>query len=169
MEVICKVEGEGKWRCCFEPCTKLFKVRALPYIQEDFNVNFILIRCALYTLQCLIFTLNLFISFSPIFVSFSSPYPSSPPLLSSILFPSLSFTSLPFHSPPLLQGFDYLRKHLQVKHDGFAAELLLQDAEPFMRARYEAEDIASRPLPPIEVCTYVCVRERMGVFVFVCV
>ena len=44
-----------------------------------------------------------------------------------------------------------------MKHEGFAADLLLQDAEPFMRARYEAEDIASRPLPPIEVSGCMCV------------
>lgn len=47
-----------------------------------------------------------------------------------------------------------------MKHEGFAADLLLQDAEPFMRARYEAEDIASRPLPPIEVSGWLCACVR---------
>ena len=54
-----------------------------------------------------------------------------------------------------------------MKHEGFAADLLLQDAEPFMRARYEAEDIASRPLPPIEVSGCMCVG--VGVCVRGCV
>ena len=45
-----------------------------------------------------------------------------------------------------------MRKHLLTRHETFASELQLQDAEPFMRTRYESEDIASRPLPPIEVC-----------------
>ena len=41
---------------------------------------------------------------------------------------------------------------------------MLADAEPFMKVRYEAEDIGSRPLPPIEVRKWrkegVCERER---------
>ena len=49
------------------------------------------------------------------------------------------------------QTFDYLRKHLLAKHETFSSGLLLQESEPFMRARYENEDIASRPLPPVEV------------------
>ena len=42
----------------------------------------------------------------------------------------------------------------------------MADAEPFMKVRYEAEDIGSRPLPPIEVRrrwkegVCVCERER---------
>ena len=40
----------------------------------------------------------------------------------------------------------------------------MADAEPFMKVRYEAEDIGSRPLPPIEVRRWrkegVCERER---------
>ena len=58
--------------------------------------------------------------------------------------------SIPFKSKSK-QTSDYLRKHLLTRHETFASELQLQDAEPFMRTRYESEDIASRPLPPIEV------------------
>ena len=44
-----------------------------------------------------------------------------------------------------------MRKHLACKHETFAYDLLLQDSEPYMKVRYESEDIGSRPLPPIEV------------------
>ena len=50
----------------------------------------------------------------------------------------------------LFRGVDFLRKHLQTKHETFAYDLLLKDADPFMRSRYESEDIQARPLPPIE-------------------
>jgi hypothetical protein len=49
------------------------------------------------------------------------------------------------------QGKDFLRKHLKTKHETFAFDMLLGVAEPFMRARYEAEDILARPLPLIQV------------------
>ena len=64
--------------------------------------------------------------------------------------------SIPFFKLKLKskQTSDYLRKHLLTRHETFASELQLQDAEPFMRTRYESEDIASRPLPPIEVSTH---------------
>jgi hypothetical protein len=51
----------------------------------------------------------------------------------------------------LFKGLDFLRKHLVVKHETFAYDLLLKDSEPYMRNRYENEDISARPLPPIEV------------------
>ena len=54
-------------------------------------------------------------------------------------------------TPQYAQGLDFLKKHLASKHEIFAYDLLLADAEPFMKVRYEAEDIGSRPLPPIEV------------------
>ena len=44
-----------------------------------------------------------------------------------------------------------MRKHLACKHETFAYDLLLQDSEPYMKVRYESEDIGYRPLPPIEV------------------
>ena len=50
----------------------------------------------------------------------------------------------------MFRGVDFLRKHLQTKHETFAYDLLLKDAEPYMRTRYESEDIQARPLPPIE-------------------
>lgn len=40
---------------------------------------------------------------------------------------------------------------MQAKHPSFATDVFLNEAEPFMRARYEAEDISYRPLPPVEV------------------
>jgi hypothetical protein len=46
---------------------------------------------------------------------------------------------------------DFLRKHVKAKHETFAYDLLLKDAEPFMRARFIGEDMLSRPLPPVEV------------------
>lgn len=51
----------------------------------------------------------------------------------------------------LFKNSDFLKKHVTLKHDFFASEVMLRNAEPYMRSRYEAEDIANRPLPPIEV------------------
>ena len=53
-----------------------------------------------------------------------------------------------------------MRKHLACKHETFAYDLLLQDSEPYMKVRYESEDIGSRPLPPIEVRERERKRER---------
>ena len=50
----------------------------------------------------------------------------------------------------LFKNVEFLKKHFISKHDTFAARLYLVEAEPFMRTRYEAEDIAHRPLPPVE-------------------
>lgn len=53
----------------------------------------------------------------------------------------------------LFKGTEYLTKHIRTRHVvDFSAELLAISA-PFMKARYEAEDLALRPLPPIEVET----------------
>jgi hypothetical protein len=51
----------------------------------------------------------------------------------------------------LFKGADFLSKHMRLKHEDFAADLLLKDAEPFMRRRFEAEPMGARPLPPVEV------------------
>ena len=40
---------------------------------------------------------------------------------------------------------------MRTKHENFALEALVKDAEPYMRSRYEAEDIRARPLPPVRV------------------
>jgi hypothetical protein len=51
----------------------------------------------------------------------------------------------------LFKGIDFLRKHVKSKHTSFAWDRLLHDAEPFMRARFVAEDVRARPLPPMEM------------------
>ena len=51
----------------------------------------------------------------------------------------------------LFRGIEFLSKHIKLKHADFAAEELAADAEPFMRSRYEAEDISARHLPFVEV------------------
>jgi len=51
----------------------------------------------------------------------------------------------------LFKDADFLRKHLVSKHPTFAADLLLVEDEPFMRKRFEQEDLSQRPLPPVEV------------------
>jgi hypothetical protein len=53
----------------------------------------------------------------------------------------------------LFRAVSFLSKHLKTKHGEFGAEELLRDAEPFMRRRYESEDMHARPLPPIEIET----------------
>ena len=53
----------------------------------------------------------------------------------------------------LFKGTEFLAKHMRAKHEDFAHEALLQDAEPFMRRRFEAEPMSARPLPPVEVET----------------
>lgn len=51
----------------------------------------------------------------------------------------------------LFRGIEFLSKHIKLKHADFAAEELAVDAEPFMRSRYDAEDISARHLPFVEV------------------
>lgn len=51
----------------------------------------------------------------------------------------------------LFKAVSFLVKHMKTKHTEFGFEALLQDAEPFMRRRYEQEDMSARPLPPVEV------------------
>ena len=50
----------------------------------------------------------------------------------------------------LFKTTDYLRKHLRAKHIDLAAGRLMKAAEPFMKARFEAEDLLHRPLPPLQ-------------------
>ena len=40
-----------------------------------------------------------------------------------------------------------------MKHEAFAKEGLVRIAEPFMKARFNAEDLATKPLPPVRVET----------------
>jgi hypothetical protein len=55
----------------------------------------------------------------------------------------------------LFKSLQFLIKHLKTKHvNEFGFDILLNIAEPFMRKRYEAEDITARPLPPVEVEGY---------------
>jgi hypothetical protein len=51
----------------------------------------------------------------------------------------------------LFKAMQYLVKHFKSKHEDCAMDELLADAEPFMRKRYQEEDVTERPLPPIEV------------------
>lgn len=54
----------------------------------------------------------------------------------------------------LFKGVDFLTKHMHLKHPEFSAEVLLKDAEPFMKKRFDAEPMGARPLPPVEVETH---------------
>ena len=49
------------------------------------------------------------------------------------------------------RGVDFLKKHIKGKHELFAADGLLRDAEPCLRARFEKLDIVDRPLPLVDV------------------
>ena len=51
----------------------------------------------------------------------------------------------------LFKDITFATKHMHLKHEDFAAEETLVHAEPYMRARYEAEPLSCRPLPPVEV------------------
>uniref|UniRef100_A0A7S3H9X4 C2H2-type domain-containing protein n=1 Tax=Spumella elongata TaxID=89044 RepID=A0A7S3H9X4_9STRA len=51
----------------------------------------------------------------------------------------------------LFKGLDFLTKHMHLKHEDFALDELLMDAEPFLRKRFEADPMNARPLPPVEV------------------
>lgn len=54
----------------------------------------------------------------------------------------------------LFKGVDFLTKHMHLKHPEFSADVLLKDAEPFMKKRFDAEPMGARPLPPVEVETH---------------
>lgn len=58
----------------------------------------------------------------------------------------------------LFKSIDFLSKHLRAKHTDFALDALLHIAIPYMRKRYEAEDLTHRPLPPVEMETGVVGR-----------
>jgi len=51
----------------------------------------------------------------------------------------------------LFKDANFLKKHLKAKHELFASEELLKDAEPYMKARYDAQDLIARPLPAISL------------------
>jgi hypothetical protein len=51
----------------------------------------------------------------------------------------------------LFKGLDFLKKHVVLKHDSFMNDIFLRNAEPYMRIRYENDDIIRRPLPPVEI------------------
>lgn len=51
----------------------------------------------------------------------------------------------------LFKDVAFLKKHVTLKHEFFCQEVTLRNAEPYMRARYDAEDYLTRPLPPVEV------------------
>lgn len=53
----------------------------------------------------------------------------------------------------LFKGIDFLRKHLKSKHPDFAEDDFVAISAPFMRTRFEADDISARPLPPVYVET----------------
>lgn len=40
------------------------------------------------------------------------------------------------HCNKLFKNLDFLKKHVALKHEAFATEIVLKNAEPFMRARY---------------------------------
>jgi hypothetical protein len=51
----------------------------------------------------------------------------------------------------LFKGKEFLKKHISSKHSDVFHERLVRVLEPFMKARYDAEDITLRPLPPVEI------------------
>ena len=51
----------------------------------------------------------------------------------------------------LFKSMEFLTKHLKSKHEYFGYAKLVSEAEPYMRAKYDAEDINWRPLPLVEV------------------
>eukprot|EP01035_Chromulina_nebulosa_P018410 gene18410-24113_t len=53
----------------------------------------------------------------------------------------------------LFKSVDFLMKHIRIKHPYFGNDLLIKESEPFMRTKYEKDDILVRPLPAIEVET----------------
>lgn len=51
----------------------------------------------------------------------------------------------------LFKNVEFLGKHIKLKHVDFALEDFAFNAEPYMRNKYESEDLKSRPLPPVEI------------------
>lgn len=51
----------------------------------------------------------------------------------------------------LFKGREFLKKHLQSKHADVFHERLVRVSEPFMKQRFDNEDISQRPLPLVEV------------------
>jgi hypothetical protein len=49
----------------------------------------------------------------------------------------------------LFKNLDFLSKHLRTKHESFDHEEMVRIAEPYMKSKYNAEDLTSKPLPPI--------------------
>jgi hypothetical protein len=69
----------------------------------------------------------------------------------------------------LFQNSVFIVKHVRLKHPGCADAELLMDAEPFMRRRFDEEDLTQRPLPPVEIdinnrLERKSVREVMDIF-----
>lgn len=54
------------------------------------------------------------------------------------------------HCNKLFRAVNFLVKHLKTKHESFAFESMIAEAEPYMKKRYNAEDITFRPLPQIQ-------------------
>ncbi len=50
-----------------------------------------------------------------------------------------------------LIGVSFLKKHMKTKHEYFNYDTQVHQAESYMKALYEAENVAHRPLPPIEL------------------
>jgi len=51
----------------------------------------------------------------------------------------------------LFKGADFVKKHVRSKHEDLASGLVLAVARPYMQRRFEAEDLLTRPLPPVPV------------------
>lgn len=60
----------------------------------------------------------------------------------------------------LFKGKDFLKKHFQNKHLDMAMDRLVSVSEPYMKARFEGEDVVSRPLPRIEIEVRGRIEER---------
>jgi len=50
----------------------------------------------------------------------------------------------------LFKSSEFVRKHIRTKHTDLAAGRLMKAAEPFMKTRYESEELLYRPLPPLQ-------------------
>jgi hypothetical protein len=53
----------------------------------------------------------------------------------------------------LFKGKDFLQKHIRNKHPEVTIDRLVRVAEKYMQGRFNAEDLVSRPLPPVELET----------------
>lgn len=60
----------------------------------------------------------------------------------------------------LFKGIDFLKKHIKTKHEIFAADGMMRDAEPFIRSRYEALEPGMRPLPPVDVEVHGTIEQK---------